>query len=117
VVASLPGPVDRSNGGYVVGEVYGGVLGSKKRKRSELAVGIDGEGVNLYDVRYKNISSDIPNNVLDFSLEINHLICTPSTVLLHLSTSVFEDSNFERRNRTPYLCLYNWTKPSNYSIL
>jgi hypothetical protein len=34
----------------VVGDVYGGTPGSKKRKRAELAVGIDGEGVNLYDV-------------------------------------------------------------------
>ena len=53
VVASLPRPVDSANGNYVVGEVYGGVPGSKRRKRSELAVGIDGEGVNLYDVRYQ----------------------------------------------------------------
>lgn len=50
VVASLPRPIDHSNGRYVVGEVFGGVSGSKKRKRSELAVGMDGEGVNLYDV-------------------------------------------------------------------
>jgi len=35
----------------VVGDVYGGAPGAKKRKRSELAVGIDGEGLNLYDVR------------------------------------------------------------------
>jgi hypothetical protein len=51
VVASLPQPIDRTNGRYVVGEVFGGLPGTKKRKRSELVVGIDGEGVNLYDVR------------------------------------------------------------------
>jgi len=50
VVASLPRPIDHSNGRYVVGDVYGGAPGSKKRKRSELAVGVDGEGVNIYDV-------------------------------------------------------------------
>lgn len=50
VVATLPQPIDRSTGQYVVAEVYGGAPGAKKRKRSELAVGIDGEGVNLYDV-------------------------------------------------------------------
>lgn len=49
VVASLPRPVD-SNGRYVVGEVYGCAPGSKKRKRSELVVGVDGEAVSLYDV-------------------------------------------------------------------
>lgn len=50
-MASLPRLIDGLNGRYVVGDVYGGALGSKKRKRSELAVGADGEGVNLYDVR------------------------------------------------------------------
>lgn len=49
-MAALPRPINRSNGRYVVGDVYGGTPGSKKRKRAELAVGIDGEGVNLYDV-------------------------------------------------------------------
>ncbi|TVY48777.1 Uncharacterized protein LOCC1_G003372 [Lachnellula occidentalis] len=50
VVASLPRPIDHSKGRYVVGDVYGGAPGAKKRKRSELAVGIDGEGLNLYDI-------------------------------------------------------------------
>ena len=49
-MASMPQPVNRSSGRYVVGEVHGGMPGSRKRKRAELAVGIDGEGVNLYDV-------------------------------------------------------------------
>ncbi|KAF7917699.1 uncharacterized protein EAE98_010115 [Botrytis deweyae] len=47
VVATLPRSKQAQ---YVVGEVFGGSPGSKKRKRSELAVGIHGEGVNLYDV-------------------------------------------------------------------
>lgn len=42
----------------MVGDVYGGAPGAKKRKRSELAVGIDGEGLNLYDVG-QNISSHL----------------------------------------------------------
>ncbi|TVY92337.1 Uncharacterized protein LAWI1_G001102 [Lachnellula willkommii] len=50
VVASLPRPIDHAKGRYVVGDVYGGAPGAKKRKRSELAVGIDGEGLNLYDI-------------------------------------------------------------------
>jgi hypothetical protein len=51
VIASLPRPIGNSNGRYMVGDVYGGAPGLKKRKRSELVVGVDGEGVNLYDVR------------------------------------------------------------------
>ena len=54
-VAPLPQPINRSEGRYVVGDVYGGTPGSKKRKRAELAVGIDGEGVNIYDVRILHI--------------------------------------------------------------
>lgn len=50
VVASLPRPIDHLRGRYVVGDVFGGSSGPRKRKRSELAIGIDGEGVNLYDV-------------------------------------------------------------------
>ncbi|TVY16418.1 Uncharacterized protein LARI1_G005788 [Lachnellula arida] len=50
VVASLPRPIDHAKGRYVVGDVFGGAPGAKKRKRSELAVGIDGEGLNLYDI-------------------------------------------------------------------
>jgi hypothetical protein len=51
VVATLPRPVDQSIGRYVVSEVHGGIPGSRKRKRSELAVGVDGEGLSIYDVR------------------------------------------------------------------
>ncbi len=53
IVAALPHPIELSQGRYTAGEVYGGVPGAKRRKRAELAVGIDGEGVNLYDVSYK----------------------------------------------------------------
>jgi hypothetical protein len=96
VVASLPRPIDRSNGRYVVSEVYGGVPGSKKRKRSELAVGIDGEGVNLYDVRYMNTVSSMSNNNLGLGIEIDHLLCTPTTVAVHLFPNLCADPNFEK---------------------
>lgn len=51
-LATLPAPLDHAKGRYVVGEVYGDQPGSKKRKRAEVAVGVDGEGVNIYDVSY-----------------------------------------------------------------
>ena len=54
-LVSLPRPIDHLNGRYYVSEVYGGAPGTKKRKRSELAVGIDGEGLNLYDVGFKEL--------------------------------------------------------------
>lgn len=51
VIATLPRPIDRLNGRYVVSDVHGGIRGSRKRKRAELVVGVDGEGLNIYDVR------------------------------------------------------------------
>lgn len=52
VLTTLPRPLNREGNGsaYAVGDVWGQQQGSKKRKRPELAVGIDGEAVNLYDV-------------------------------------------------------------------
>jgi len=56
VVATLPQPLNNNDGNYLAAEVYGVSPGSKKRKRSEIAVGINGEGVNLYDVRRKPLA-------------------------------------------------------------
>jgi hypothetical protein len=54
VITTLPRPLDRPDGKpgrYVCGEVFGQQRGSaRKRKRSEISVGIDGDAVNLYDV-------------------------------------------------------------------
>lgn len=53
VLNNLPRPLiprDGNGSSYAVGDVWGQQQGSKKRKRPELAVGIDGEAVNLYDV-------------------------------------------------------------------
>ena len=50
VLTTLPRPLDPKTGRYVVGEVYGTAEGSRKRKRSEVTVGIDGEAVNIYNV-------------------------------------------------------------------
>lgn len=51
VLTSLPRPLNQQgDSSYQVGDVWGQQQGSKKRKRSELAVGIDGEALNLYDV-------------------------------------------------------------------
>jgi hypothetical protein len=54
VLATLPTPLQRAEtrGRCSVGVVYGQRPGPKKRtRRSELVIGIDGDAVNLYDVR------------------------------------------------------------------
>lgn len=50
VLTTLPRPFDPTTGRYVVGDVSGTADGSRKRKRSEVTVGIDGEAVNIYNV-------------------------------------------------------------------
>ena len=56
VLATLPTPLQRPEapGKCRVGVVFGQRPGPKKRtRRSELAIGIDGDAVNLYDVRHR----------------------------------------------------------------
>ncbi|EEY21619.1 conserved hypothetical protein [Verticillium alfalfae VaMs.102] len=48
VLATLPRPLDYSTGQYHAGEVFTQQPGSKKRKRLEVAVGVDGEAANIY---------------------------------------------------------------------
>lgn len=50
VLTALPRPIESSCDHYVVGDVYGQQQGSKRKRRSELAVGINGEATNIYDV-------------------------------------------------------------------
>lgn len=48
-IASLPSPLDGEHGRTYASPVVG-IKESRKRKRHEVAVGIDGEGVNIYNV-------------------------------------------------------------------
>jgi hypothetical protein len=52
-ISKLPSPTTQAQGTprYWAAEVYGQQPGSKKRKRTELSVGIDHDAVNLYNVR------------------------------------------------------------------
>lgn len=67
VLATLPRPLDPTTGRYVVSEVYGSAPGTRKRKRHELAVGVDGEAVNIYNVR---VTNTISNWELLFTLSV-----------------------------------------------
>lgn len=49
-LVSLPKPLDRETGRIQAAPVFG-LRESKKRKRHEVVVGIDGESVNIYNVR------------------------------------------------------------------
>lgn len=49
VLAQLPRPLHASTGSTHIGEVYS-LTESKKRKRYEAVVAVDGEAVNIYNV-------------------------------------------------------------------
>lgn len=49
-LTQLPRPLQSSNGKTQIGEVSS-LVESRKRKRYEVAVAVDGEGLNIYNVR------------------------------------------------------------------
>ncbi|KAK4505088.1 hypothetical protein PRZ48_003051 [Zasmidium cellare] len=53
-IASLPKPLDAENGRILGANVYS-LSGSRKRKRREVAVGVDGESVNIYNIQDQSI--------------------------------------------------------------
>ncbi|EFY92344.1 hypothetical protein J3458_000959 [Metarhizium acridum] len=60
VVATLPRPLDHTGGRIVAREVYGLRTGQKKKKRMELAVGVDGETASIYDVPASRLITSYP---------------------------------------------------------
>jgi hypothetical protein len=87
VVASLPKLIDASQGRYVVGEVYGGAPNSKKRKRSELAVGTDGEGINIYDVRRQLKTLHCADQCEGLFLKACYVLRPSTTIVLHMRSN------------------------------
>jgi hypothetical protein len=51
VLAQLPRPLHASTGKTRIGDVFS-LADAKKRKRYEVAVAVDGEAVNIYNVRF-----------------------------------------------------------------
>ncbi|KOS21005.1 Uncharacterized protein ESCO_004517 [Escovopsis weberi] len=60
VLATLPKPLDHTQGNIVAREVYGQREGLKKRKRTELVVGVDGETTSIYDVPGSRLITSYP---------------------------------------------------------
>jgi hypothetical protein len=60
VVATLPRPLDHTDGRIVAREVYGQRESQKKRKRTELAVGVDGETTSIYDIPASRLITSYP---------------------------------------------------------
>ncbi|OBT66857.1 hypothetical protein VE03_04011 [Pseudogymnoascus sp. 23342-1-I1] len=104
VVASLPRPVDHSTGRYFVSDVHGGTPGSRKRKRAELAVGISGEGVNVYDIQSSKL-------VTSYALPPQALItCAPYSLRLKQGKGLVERRTYASTTEsTPRVTVFSET--------
>ncbi|KAM0722707.1 hypothetical protein Q7P37_002148 [Cladosporium fusiforme] len=92
-IASLPRPLDADNGNIFASPVYS-FRGLKKRKRHEVVVGVDGESLNIYNVRSSATTAASilkPNNYQVQSQSVaasyaippqSHLCCPPCSVYL-----------------------------------
>ncbi|CEI66673.1 Uncharacterized protein FVEN_g10131 [Fusarium venenatum] len=60
VLATLPRPLDHTEGRIVAREVYGLRDSQKKKKRTELVVGVDGETASIYDVPTSSLITSYP---------------------------------------------------------
>ncbi|KAE9984909.1 hypothetical protein EG328_008107 [Venturia inaequalis] len=58
-IANISRPIDHVNGRVLASTVHS-LSNSKKRKRSHVAVSVDGEGVNIYSVKSRRVLSSYP---------------------------------------------------------
>lgn len=110
-IASLPKPVNKSTSPYFVGDVHGVIPGSRKRKRTELAVGIDGENLNLYDVSAVHVVFEyLIRHVLTPNqgprVQPHHFLCPSTSVLFHMPAMFYSNrSQGKQHDYPPKLCV------------
>lgn len=65
------------------------VAGSKKRKRSELALAIDRQGINIYDVSLPSVFQSYfeqADTIIGSVIKAHHILCDISSSCLYLPT-------------------------------
>lgn len=98
-LAEFPKNLIAPNGNILVADVFG-LVGVRKKKRSELAVALDNDSVNLYDVRF---NADLEEQLLtetDFRFDqqssshptLSHL---RQSLLAHRTQSDFDHNHME----------------------
>jgi hypothetical protein len=106
-LASLSKPISSTNG-HVHAAGVCSISGIKKRKRTEIAVGIDGEGVSIYSVCMANLCNTKPllKTFPAPKSATGNLVCAPAKrysrdrPILGLPQKLFEDTGAPL-----YLCL------------
>jgi hypothetical protein len=97
VLAQLPRPLHASTGKTHTSEVYS-LADSKKRKRYEVAVAVDGEAVNLYNVsKAAHISkASLMCDFLDSKSEASNLLRRSPAVVLLMPSVLVAPQAFKR---------------------
>ncbi|KAF2111455.1 hypothetical protein BDV96DRAFT_623572 [Lophiotrema nucula] len=109
-IASLPHPLDSTNGRTQASSVWS-ISGAKKRKRTEVAVGVDGEGILVYSLQN-------PQLVTSYALPPQTSFTTPPCSLYRKGNSsrptrrftyasVFDSSS---RNKSEIVCFLEETR-------
>ncbi|KAI8302077.1 hypothetical protein K4K61_008265 [Colletotrichum sp. SAR11_59] len=96
VLASLPRPLDHTKGQYHIGEVYTQKAGSKKRKRLEVVVGVDGEAANIYHIPSSGLRTSYPIPPQE------SFTCAPHSIR-------YQDASANGRNNYTYLSTQDTT--------
>ncbi|KAI8174919.1 hypothetical protein K4K54_007629 [Colletotrichum sp. SAR 10_86] len=96
VLASLPRPLDHTKGQYHIGEVYTQKAGSKKRKRLEVVVGVDGEAANIYHIPSSGLRTSYPIPPQE------SFTCAPHSIR-------YQDTSANGRNNYTYLSTQDTT--------
>lgn len=114
ILAQLPRPLHASTGKTRIGDVYS-LADAKKRKRYEVAVAVDGEAVNIYNVGITTISPPyliFQLTMLSLTLGANpqtrHLVRRAAAIFIFLQTMLCapqvvqevdcQETNIHRRN-------------------
>ncbi len=95
-LTEVPQNLTGSNARILTANVFS-VTGSRKRKRSELAVAIDGQGIRIYDVRTYVINTTLYRLMehLGSNLQASYILCCITSSRVHLS-AVFNTSSKAR---------------------
>lgn len=111
ILAQLPRPLHATTGKTHIGDVFG-LADTKKRKRYEVAVAVDGEAVNIYNVGpfYQDIISlcNISNSYLlpDPNTQTRYVLRRSASVQVLLS-SLLSAPEVEDNRETTDICRSN----------
>lgn len=95
VLAQLPRPFEATTGSTQIGEVYS-LIGSKKRKRHEVAAAVDGEGINIYNVLQAILLIRFPKlmNFLGTIPKPDNRLCRSTAIFVLLPAMLYPPQNF-----------------------